>query len=995
MLKLNISKGRKELKPSEVLTFLPGGVDVQTLLSDLIRDVSRSCPSVSAEFTTSLSCNDCSEKLFGRDGDNCFIDLKSHKLNEDLSILVNQCEMDQLTAHQNCNAEILHLPDDSSVLFLRSDIGLKLRLTKPVKFFGKSLRCVAVITATTQYFSSHGVWYEVYNNVIIEVSKDEVDVLENVLLVSLETVSEDDSTDQETLTYSGSDYQRIIKLGDRHRDTPQRREDRHTDQADRHLDPADRHLDTPQRKQDRHLDKSFRGQSKTLQKVKKDIYEDTGMEVKCCSCLELKSRRSCVYRKNLSEELMNKYCYRHEITRSLDGDFYVCLTCHNNIKADKEPSRAGKTIYGLLDIPQGEFIIIYCFTDIMQNFLFTGFKTQLEERIVRNPYADEISKPYTQLNRLEHSLLKTVIPFMKIGHCPRGSYFHLKGSVVMISADVTSTLEKILPVGQNLIPVSFKRKLEYKGHYLREYIDRDKLALYFRFFKTNNHLYEDLELGDLEKFEEKMSSAADDHAVDEEDGQSEEPALEPAVIPMSQSSLILDKYQEPVNVQTYANKYGSMIYELEQFHNLTNEEEVEEPGVIDPEENCFPEDEIEESEEENVFLDMLHSIDVKLEEKEDLAIISELEEMFQSWKKKPRLHLVDHFCSLAKKQAHFVSQKDQLLRLKSNNTKLQELINLALNDVSESITETSEKLNQTNQCCHDYDDVTDKLLDQILNYNADKESSSDQTNKFVRSQLKQIEKNLQYIISVAPAEQGSFQSWGSDLFLEEKLFPHLFPYGIGGFLSSNLIKGKNMGFANYCKNRILSILPKYREDVEYIFFLTIVKEQLQMRRSERTFFRKASKVPSLTAAALSGISPEMLQRSNSLYNSLRDLRGSACYFQDSKKKLMAFLRQKGAPTLFVTLSAAEFAWDDLALRTYETVTNKRSTLEFIRSQSQSWRNKLIQSNVVQSTIHFSKRIEKIISYLKNNPLLEHDGVQYTVDAYFVREEFQVSFVVNL
>ena len=976
------------MKPSEVLTFLPGGVDVQTLLSDLIRDVSRSCPSVSAEFTTSLSCNDCSEKLFGRDGDNCFLDLKSHKLNEDLSILVNQCEMDQLTAHQNCNAEILHLPDDSSVLFLRSDTGLKLRLTKPVKFFEKSLRCVAVITATTQYFSSHGVWFEVYNNVIIEVSKDEVDVLENVLLVSLETVSEDDFTDQETLTYSGNDYQKIIQLGDRHRDTPQRRQDRHTDQADRHLD-------TPQRRQDRHLDKSFRGQSKTLQKVKKDIYEDTGMEVKCCSCLELKSRRSCVYRKNLSEELMNKYCYRHEITRSLDGNFYVCLTCHNNIKADKEPSRAGKTIYGLLDIPQGEYIIISCYSNIVENFLFTGFRTQLEERIVRNPYADEISKPYTQLNRLEHSLLKTVIPFMKIGHCPRGSYFHLKGSVVMISADVTSTLEKILPVGQNLIPVSFKRKLEYKGHYLREYIDRDKLALYFRFFKTNNHLYEDLELGDLEKFEEKMSSAADDHAVHEEDGQSEESALEPAVIPMSQSSLILDKYQEPVNVQTYANKYGSMIYELEQFHNLTNEEEEEEPGVIDPEENCFPEDEREESEEENVFLDMLHSIDVKLEEKEDLAIISELEEMFQSWKKKPRLHLVDHFCSLAKKDAHLVSQKDQLLRLKSNNTKLQELINLALNDVSESITETSEKLNQTNQCCHDYDDVTDKLLDQILHYNADKESSSDQTNKFVRSQLKQIEKNLQYIISVAPAEQGSFQSWGSDLFLEEKLFPHLFPYGIGGFLSSNLMKGKNMGFANYCKNRILSILPKYREDVEYIFFLTIVKEQLQMRRSERTFFRKASKVPSLTAAALSGISPEMLQRSNSLYNSLRDLRGSACYFQDSKKKLMAFLRQKGAPTLFVTLSAAEFAWDDLALRTYETVTNKRSTLEFIRSQSQSWRNKLIQSNVVQSTIHFSKRIEKIISYLKNNPLLEHDGVQYTVDAYFVREEFQVSFVVNL
>ena len=588
--------------------------------------------------------------------------------------------------------------------------------------------------------------------------------------------------------------------------------------------------------------------------------------------------------------------------------------------------------------------------------------------------------------------MKTAIPFMKIGHCPRGNYFQLKGSVVMISADVTRTLEKILPVRQNLIPISFKRKLEYKGHYLREYIDREKLALYFKFFKTNNHLYEDLELGDLERFEEEMTSAADNQTGDEEGSE----PTEPEVIPMNQSSIILDKYQEPINVQTYANKYGAMIYELEHFHNIFNqeEEEEEEPAVNDPEENSFPDDEREVSEEENVFLEKLHSIDVKLEEKEDLSIVAELDELFQSWKKKPHLHFPDHFCTLVKKEAHLVSQKDQLLQLKSNNTKLQDLIILALNDVTESITETSQKRIQTTQCCHDYDDVRDQLLDQILNFNANAESTSDQTQKFVQNQLKQIEKNLQHIISVAPAEKGSFQSWGSDIFLEEKLFPHLFPYGIGGFLSSNLIKGKNMGFANYCKNRILSILPKYREDIEYIFFLTIVKEQLQMRRSERTFFRKASKVPNLTAAALSNISPEMLQRSNTLYNNLRDLRGSACYFQDSKKKLMAFLRQKGAPTLFVTLSAAEFSWDDLALRTYETLTNKRSTLEFIQSQSQSWRNKLIQQNVVQSTIYFSKRIEKIIAYLKNNPLLEHDGVQYTVDAYFVRQEFQVKIVVN-
>ena len=29
-------------------------------------------------------------------------------------------------------------------------------------------------------------------------------------------------------------------------------------------------------------------------------------------------------------------------------------------------------------------------------------------------------------------------------------------------------------------------------------------------------------------------------------------------------------------------------------------------------------------------------------------------------------------------------------------------------------------------------------------------------------------------ISIAPGEKGQFQNWGSDVFLEEKLFPNLF-----------------------------------------------------------------------------------------------------------------------------------------------------------------------------------------------------------------------------
>ena len=62
-----------------------------------------------------------------------------------------------------------------------------------------------------------------------------------------------------------------------------------------------------------------------------------------------------------------------------------------------------------------------------------------------------------QLNKLESHLLKLVIPFIRIGHCPRGSYFKVKGNLIMISADITHSLSRILPNKQKLLPVSFKR----------------------------------------------------------------------------------------------------------------------------------------------------------------------------------------------------------------------------------------------------------------------------------------------------------------------------------------------------------------------------------------------------------------------------------------------------------------------------------------------------------------------------------------------------------
>ena len=113
------------------------------------------------------------------------------------------------------------------------------------------------------------------------------------------------------------------------------------------------------------------------------------------------------------------------------------------------------------------------------------------------------------------------------------------------------------------------------------------------------------------------------------------------------------------------------------------------------------------------------------------------------------------------------------------------------------------------------------------------------------------------------------------------------------------------------------------------------------------------------------------------------------YFQAVKKNLMAFIRQKGPPTLFVTLSAAEFQWDEMLQRIYETATNTKVSLEFIKSQEQAWKTKLASRNVVQTTMHFSKRVSKLISLLTKDSPFCHDGLMYLVSDFFYRIEFQV------
>ena len=106
------------------------------------------------------------------------------------------------------------------------------------------------------------------------------------------------------------------------------------------------------------------------------------------------------------------------------------------------------------------------------------------------------------LSKLESHLLKLVIPFIRIAHIPGYGQFKVKGPMITIEADVQKTMdEKILPRKQELIPVSLKRKLTYKGSVMEEIVSKSKVKAYFKFFKDNNPLFVDEKLDEKRIYE--------------------------------------------------------------------------------------------------------------------------------------------------------------------------------------------------------------------------------------------------------------------------------------------------------------------------------------------------------------------------------------------------------------------------------------------------------------------------------------------------------------
>ena len=276
-----------------------------------------------------------------------------------------------------------------------------------------------------------------------------------------------------------------------------------------------------------------------------------------------------------------------------------------------------------------------------------------------------------------------------------------------------------------------------------------------------------------------------------------------------------------------------------------------------------------------------------------------------------------------------------------------------------------------------------ELLNKYLNPSGKENMNLSQTAK---KKVQNIKDRMEKIV-IAPGEKGIFQNWGEDIFLEEKCFPELFPYGYGGYLSSNIDnKHETKGFAKYIRERIKSADPKFRQDYIYIFFLLQVKELIQLKRCKFTYLRQAQKLPNLTKEDVISTKKIDLARYNRSFQVFKTMRGTSMYYEDAKKKLMAMLRQQGSPSLFMTVSCAEFKWKELVRQILETESNGHVTMEYVESLENSERNHIVSRSAIQSTCHFQKRVEKLFNLLQYENEIIFEG--FKVKDFYYRIEFQ-------
>ena len=236
--------------------------------------------------------------------------------------------------------------------------------------------------------------------------------------------------------------------------------------------------------------------------------------------------------------------------------------------------------------------------------------------------------------------------------------------------------------------------------------------------------------------------------------------------------------------------------------------------------------------------------------------------------------------------------------------------------------------------------------------------------------IDEVIKSKKFVLPVASGRNGSLVNLTKLAHGEEKAFPTLFPFGKAGF---NAKRPKKLTLLKYYKSRLYNVDERWRFDIPYL--LTSVNSYEKDALFQLvSIFLKVRKP---------GVSTNMLQARNitcrnessnadimkNSYMFMKSLRGTAAYWKDVLFNLLAMVKNLGSPTLFMTLSANDYHWPELADMLGVSVKELP---------------KAVKRNPLMTALHFERRWRALFKHVINGPS-KPLGV---VKDYFARVEFQ-------
>ena len=212
---------------------------------------------------------------------------------------------------------------------------------------------------------------------------------------------------------------------------------------------------------------------------------------------------------------------------------------------------------------------------------------------------------------------------------------------------------------------------------------------------------------------------------------------------------------------------------------------------------------------------------------------------------------------------------------------------------------------------------------------------------------------------------------------EEMAFPYLFPNGRNGL---NEPRDSKLTYKQYFQHRIYNMDSRWRTNISYFLnavnlcereqLLQTVNVAMKWRKPETQCRQNQPNVHIRNCDIDSEDNPDVIQNS---YMFAKQIRGTAAFWKNKLMNLLAMIKCLGPPTIFVTLSANDNHWPELAMM--------YTGLPFDEVQNANLQDNIKQDPLL-AAIHFERRWNALLKYLKDaQPLGE------IVD-FFSRIEFQ-------